>query len=561
MQEKSDPRGSGSLVETEDNLDQSNIGETAALYKTERDRPLSFYWTVEDEIIRSLPVPTSDDKDERAALNSILTEAVLAADADQWVSYSRSNDFYSGRRRYHGTAYSRRTVIPNIDQLASAGLIDHDRAPPGRRGWQSRFRASPRLLDLWHDVRAEFDRPEVIYLKNDDKDLIDYRDTDRTRRMRREVHELNEYLRAIRFDINAPDARRTTHHVELDGAFYLETPPEIYRVFNRGSWSMGGRAYGWWQGLKKERRAAALINGEPVLEPDFDAMHAAILYARLGQSLNFDPYETGDYPRKEGKLAFVIAINARSHAGAVSAIASKLDCEKEYAAGLYGAVRRRNHDLDDAGAFGSDKGAGLMWEDSEVTLGALNGSARAGIAALPVHDSMLTGARHADQMAGLMRESFESRFEGSIRCRVRVTADLVLHMPSPALLFPSLAFPLLSSALASRPASFGSGSRPLATGEHSENRRPVQLSFMGLLDHPGPTPEHEAIAAAMTYEGGIVPGTVIRFMRDTRRRRGIRQEDMARYCGISRPQLANAERQRFGLGREPAARLRQWITG
>ena len=455
MQEKGDPLGSGSLVETADNLDQANIGETADLYKPERDRPLSFHWKVEDEVIRSLPVPTPADRDERAALNSILTEAVLAADAGQWVSYSRSNDFYSGRQRYHGTAYSRRMVIPNIDRLASTGLLDHDRAPVGRRGWQSRFRASALLLNLWHDARAEFDRPEVIYLKNDDKDLIDYRDTDRTRRMRREVNELNEYLRPIRFDINAPDARRTTHHVELDGAFYLETPPEIYRVFNRGSWSMGGRAYGWWQGLKKERRAASLINGEPVLEPDFDAMHAAILYARLGQSLDFDPYETGDHHRKEGKLGFVIAINARSHAGAISAIASKLDCEMEYAAGLYGAVRRRNHDLDNAGAFGSDKGAGLMRQDSEITLGALKAAARAGIAALPVHDSMLTAARHADHVAGLMRENFEARFEGSIRCRVRVTTDLVLHMPSPASLFPPLAFLALSFSPASRPSLSG----------------------------------------------------------------------------------------------------------
>ena len=83
---------------------------------------------------------------------------------------------------------------------------------------------------------------------------------------------------------------------------------------------------------------------------------------------------------------------------------------------------------------------------------------------------------------------------------------------------------------------------------------------MGLLDAPGATPEHEAIAAAMTYDGGIIPGSVIRLIRDVRRRRGIRQEDMAHDFGISRPQLANAEGQRFGLSREPAARLRQWLV-
>jgi transcriptional regulator with XRE-family HTH domain len=73
--------------------------------------------------------------------------------------------------------------------------------------------------------------------------------------------------------------------------------------------------------------------------------------------------------------------------------------------------------------------------------------------------------------------------------------------------------------------------------------------------------EHEAVAEAMTFDGGTLSRTIVRLIRDMRRDRGERQEDMARALGISRPQLANAERQRFGLGREPAARLKMWIAG
>jgi hypothetical protein len=203
-----------------------------------------------------------------AARSSILTEAVLAAEAGQWVSYSRHKPRYSGQSRYRGPAYSFTIVPPTVDALERAGLLEHDRAPPGRRGWQSRFTATPHLRKLWHGARATFRRPEVLYLKNEDKSLIDYKETDRTRQMRRDLQGINEFLRTIEFDLNAPDAVRTGYHVELDGAFYLPLiEPEVYRVFNRSSWHMGGRLYGWWQALPKIRRAAALINGEPVREP------------------------------------------------------------------------------------------------------------------------------------------------------------------------------------------------------------------------------------------------------------------------------------------------------
>jgi hypothetical protein len=88
---------------------------------------------------------------------------------------------------------------------------------------------------------------------------------------------------------------------------------------------------------------------------------------------------------------------------------------------------------------------------------------------------------------------------------------------------------------------------------------PAQMTFTGMLDEK--TPELEAVADAWVYEGGIIPETVIRVIRDQRKRSGMSQERMAHALGISRSQLANAEGQRFGLGREPAVRLRQLLAG
>jgi hypothetical protein len=65
--------------------------------------------------------------------------------------------------------------------------------------------------------------------------------------------------------------------------------------------------------------------------------------------------------------------------------------------------------------------------------------------------------------------------------------------------------------------------------------------------------------------GGFVPETVIRIIRDPRKRSGVSQERMARALGISKLQLANAERQRFwpwpGAGGASSANCDRQIEG
>ena len=68
----------------------------------------------------------------------------------------------------------------------------------------------------------------------------------------------------------------------MEKSIIRPTPLFLYRVFNRGCWACGGRAYAWWQQLPKCFRAQLLINDEPVAEPDYSALHAALIYAERG---------------------------------------------------------------------------------------------------------------------------------------------------------------------------------------------------------------------------------------------------------------------------------------
>jgi len=78
---------------------------------------------------------------------------------------------------------------------------------------------------------------------------------------------------------------------------------------------------------------------------------------------------------------------------------------------------------------------------------------------------------------------------------------------------------------------------------------PTGFEPQEVVPRGGITPPEEPV------DSGILPDNVITQLRALKRDSGWTQEEMAKLIGISRPQLANACQQRFGLGRESMARL------
>jgi hypothetical protein len=236
--------------------------------------------------------------------------------------------------------------------------------------------------------------------------------------MRREIEAINRSIRSIVVELDGVDIHREDHGWVVAGNYYCPATPRLRRIFSRGSFDKGGRAYGWWQTLPSRYRAMMTINGEPVLEPDFAQLHAQIIYALRGIPLNGDAYETGDFSREEGKLAFNIAINAKSHLSAVTAIMHHLKLERRPAARLLKAITRKHRAV--AEVFCSDAGVAMMRIDGDITVDAMLRCTAKGIAALPVHDSIIVPARYADQTAEIMAGAFAARFPNASPCKVRV---------------------------------------------------------------------------------------------------------------------------------------------
>ncbi len=556
--------------------DTHNIDNVESLDKPERDHFLSFSWKVEEDFIQAIGVPLQKKKGRNAAFNSILTEAVIANEIGRAVSYSRRKAFYASVGGYYAPNYTYSTILPAIEELQALGLIEEDRALPGdhiRTERQSRYSATPELLERWRAGAASFNLYGLVRLKDEDGNLIPFKDTDETRRMVKELRGLNEYLASHTLDLNAPDAERIGHHIKLDGAYYLPTTTELYRVFNAGSLKLGGRGYWWGQSLSKVRRAGLLLNGEPVAEPDFKQLHPTMLYAERGLTPPDDAYEVDGFDRNDGKIAFNVAVNDRRGRGGVIATLlykrrtidprtglPRWDLGPKETANLVDAMLAKHAPIADA--LGTGAGRRLMYRDSRIMLDTLKGCERAGIAALPVHDSFIVPASQESKAAEIMQEAYARSFKASKPCTVRVSGETVPQMPlSPSLPSPAPSFSLERAALDGDVA----GAVKILEGKQendpeksgaSPSKKPLQLDFW---DTPTDPIAAEAIEALAGYDGGILPEPVIRMFRDLRTVTGERQEDQAREMGISRPQLANAERRRFGLGRAPAARLRRWI--
>lgn len=249
----------------------------------ESQKSLHFKWN-----LRDLYEPL---RDECGFDKSMAAAAIALGLEGKWTSYSRRKAWYPGKSsRYHDGLMTYANVVGAMDRLDAAGLINHAKAAPGARGWQSAAQAKPELIRRVHDImhgrpRLVLSPPrETIILRGEDGDNIEYRDTREHDRARRFVESMNEALAAT----NIPT--------------WAAAP--MTRIYNL-NFRRGGRFYalgGGWQSLPKAVRKAVTINGEEVAELDYSALHPSILYAYVGHPMpSGGCYNVGKWPRPLAK--------------------------------------------------------------------------------------------------------------------------------------------------------------------------------------------------------------------------------------------------------------------
>jgi hypothetical protein len=397
------------------------------------DAPLSYVWRADQAAVEMLGMQPGRTAADRAVRASIIAAALIEHDGKgRRISYSRNRNFYT-EARYEGSPMSYDRLVPFVDALDIAGHIHHFKAEQGahlapeeRHRLQSAYWATEPMAETLRGVKLAHVGPtSPIILKDRDGRPMALPRTDRVHRLRRGVEEVNAGLAGICLTVDpAADPanwRRSEYHLRArklraDGsetwACTLPTPtPFVVRIFSRGTFDLHGRYYGHWQGLPKARRAEMLINGEIIVEPDFQWLHPTLLYAMCGHALAHDPYTTGYWPRQAGKLAFNTFVNAPTRVEAIGGLLKKRHDKDDngepvwrygyrQTARILDAIKEANPHV--SHLFGSDAGVRLMAIDSGMAGKVMKACRRASVPCLPVHDSFMVPASKSGFVEGVM---------------------------------------------------------------------------------------------------------------------------------------------------------------
>jgi hypothetical protein len=156
-------------------------------------------------IEKKLGLPGAKDNVIKTRQALVANAVTAARDGIRFIHYSRDNSWYADNRRYLPLECSCKSVVTAIDHLKQAELIvDHRMPPASDNEFRSRFEPQPKLNDIVAaagDLRTEITRQEVLILHNENKRLIDYPDTVRSRRMRADIQDHNESLRDLVIDV------------------------------------------------------------------------------------------------------------------------------------------------------------------------------------------------------------------------------------------------------------------------------------------------------------------------------------------------------------------------
>ncbi len=252
-------------------------------------------------------------------------------------------------------------------------------------------------------------RDEVIRLKDTDRRLIKYTDTDDTHAMRHRLQRLNTLLEST----NIGSTKPPNFISDFDEGFSGEKT-DLYRVFNNGSFSEGGRFYGgWWIHAKKHLRRTITVNGQPTVEADFKGLHPAILFAKQGLSIPPDPYALvprvagNDVLRKHAKFTFLALLNA-NWKGTTEPRRFDTQAHGMTADAFRQSVRDAFPML--PSIFGTGIGTKLQWEDSQLAERIMLHFAGRNIPVLPVHDSFIVAEEHQAALVSVMKAVFHETY-------------------------------------------------------------------------------------------------------------------------------------------------------
>ncbi|UVK56353.1 hypothetical protein DBIPINDM_002951 [Mesorhizobium sp. AR02] len=363
---------------------------------------------------------------------------IQMAGSSQPLAVPKGSAAMWGSRRSKPKVYGK----PFLDALA---VLEHpdmamiERVATGYKfgagtGGLSTIHARPKLfatlgesVTVWDDMTRDAP-PEVLILKapkvkGEDAVEMDYRETGRTRKLRKEVEAINEWLSSAAIYLSGSPS-----NLDEDGQPIDPTKRSVRRIFNNGVWTDGGRLYGaFWETMPRAMRfhllrigSAKEPAGEPICDVDYGQLFPRLAYARADVSgMPDELYDVfGDSSSRAGVKKLLNALlfhkgrlmrwptGTSKHFGGM-----KLS---DAVAAIHSAHQPIAH------LFGTGIGHKLAFMESNILIEVLKRLRFMNIVALPLHDAVLVAQSNAEIAKHEMGETFKTMLGGISRVPVSV---------------------------------------------------------------------------------------------------------------------------------------------
>ena len=325
-----------------------------------------------------------------------------------------------------GTAI--KTVTDKLEKSEYIYLITGKNLPYGN-GIRSSIQATDSLNTLLKPITLQLVPSELVLIREGgSKKLIDYTDTPRTVRIRKELTAYNKLLRSVNIELRDSSGLtvlKDLNHQVVQRKFIDNGELDIQ---GRPLFNSGGRSNSAWMSLSgSDERPNIFIDGQQTLELDYQASAINIIYKALtGVVYAGDPYtiSVGNVliPRHLVKQIATTSLNSNTVEGNSSAIGnaygkldSSLKAEDKLKFSQYKDIKKKITIKDILEAFltkhylirhmflrGKEVGNKVQCLESDLVFAVVNELTNRSIPTLTVHDSFIVKAADKATLDTLM---------------------------------------------------------------------------------------------------------------------------------------------------------------
>jgi len=357
------------------------------------------------------------------ALFANVARHYLARTSAKGIAVPRGKRFLARVTRYEPQVFPSSFPII-LDRMEHLGFLKQTKGTYSGLRQRSRrtvISAGPALIKMIDEAGLKLTdisspRPvELIVLNSAPKDhwdepvRVDYKDTPTTRKYRKELQEINEWLVGADIAFSPPEG--------------FETPVDVSqrrmtRRFSQGSFQCGGRLYGaFWETLRKDARRTGLrIEGERIAEVDYKAMNPMLAYHHVrAVPPEGDPYELPGFPKdRETRAAIKELMNAQFFRPLSNRYPKEFDrpaFKKKWKFSQVVEAILARHPLLRGVLSSGVIGHTLQFWESQLLIRVLKRCKQVNIVALPLHDSVIVRASASREVREIMETEFE-KFAG-----------------------------------------------------------------------------------------------------------------------------------------------------